>query len=159
MISSHIWILRDVFNLYLSRLASPLEDCSRDLFWVWRHHLRLLPCPSHPPRRLRPDSPRLHEPDKLVGYLRQHLPSQVEPGHLRVHAGAHKLGEGHELHNVSGRHLAHGRGQADGVAVQLLHRLKVSVTHAHDDDGEREHGRLHNGLKQCNNQGVVSVEQ
>lgn len=54
--------------------------------------------------------------------------------------------EGDKLDNVPEDRLPFGRAQDPIIAVQDLHVREVSVAHAHDDDGHRQVGRVHNGL-------------
>ena len=75
-----------------------------------------------------------HVGDQLLGYLLQHLLSQVT------------LLDGFiipdELYDVTSAGLAHAVLETGTVTVKLLHHGKIGVTHANDDDGDWVHGEL-----------------
>lgn len=57
-----------------------------------------------------------------------------------------EVAEGHELDDVTHGLLARVGVQHAAVPIQELHGSKVSVAHAHDDDGHGQLGRLHHGV-------------
>ena len=75
-----------------------------------------------------------HVGDQLLGYLLQHLLSQVT------------LLDGFvipdELYDVTSAGLANAVLETGTVTVKLLHHGKIGVTHANDDDGDWVHGEL-----------------